>query len=223
MFTNRALVVVVALLLLSAGCLGGGGGASDAADGASGGADGGDGAASQSGDADGDDGASSSDELELTDAEQTLRDAGSFTAAWTYRGVDERGVESEVRHEFYVDLDGERSLTALSSTRDGQSDGGSMQQFFAGGVTYVQSGPADSPTYFSYEQQTSDPLASALGFSQARVYGNDDDLSFAGSETFDGVSVERYELSEASSQLVQAGSAVDAGTGSGNGDHLRNT
>ncbi|AUV80621.1 hypothetical protein C2R22_02235 [Salinigranum rubrum] len=214
MFTNRLLVVVVALLMLSAGCLGGGGGGSDAADGASGGADGGDGAASQSGD--GDAGASSGDELELTDAEQTLRDAGSFTASWTYRGVDERGVESEVRHEFYVDLDGERSLTVLSSTRDGQSDGGSMQQFFADGVTYVQSGPADSPTYFSYEQQTSDPLASALGFSQARVYEANDDLSFEGTETYDGVSVERYELSEASSQLIQAGSAVDAGTGSGN-------
>jgi hypothetical protein len=214
MVTSQLLVVAVALLLLSAGCLGGGG-ASDAVDGAGSGADGDDGAASQSGDAD-DAGASSSDDLELTDAEQALRDAGSFTATWTYRGVDERGVETEVRHEFYVDLDGERSLTVLSSTRDGQSDGGSMQQFFADGVTSVQSGPADAPTYFSYEQQTSDPLASALGFSQARVYGTDDDLSFAGSETFDGVSVERYELSEASSQLVQAGSAVDAGTGSGN-------
>lgn len=217
MFENRFVVVALALLLVSAGCLGGGGG-DDAAvsggDGASssGGSDGGqsddsgDGASS-SGDSGADDG-----ELELTDAEQALRDAGSFTVVWTYSGVDERGVETDVTQEFYVNLDEERSLTTISSTQNGQSDGGSMQQFFVDGVTYVRSGPADSPTYFSYEQQTSDPLATAIAFSQARAYGANDDLSFEGSETYDGVSVERYELSEASSQLVQAGSAAGAGS-----------
>jgi hypothetical protein len=214
MLTSRFLVVTVALLLFSAGCLGGGG-VPDAggADGASDGAD----ADTQSGDADTNagDGQSGADDLELSDAEQALRDAGSFTATWTYRGVDERGVEAEVRYEFYVDTVGERSLTVLSSARDGQPDGGSMQQFVADGTTYVQSGPADAPTYFSSEQPMSDPLATAVGFSQARVYESDDDLSFAGTETFDGVPVDRYELSEVDSQLVQAGSAAGVATGSG--------
>jgi len=211
MFSTRTVAVILAVLVLSAGCLGGGG--SDAVDDSSG-AD-----PSDDGDAEADADAadtSGTEELELTDAEQALRDAGSFTTTWTYRGVDERGVETEVSRELYENLDEERSLTVLSSTRDGQADGGSMQQFTADGVTYVRSGPADSPTYFSYEQQTTDPLATAIGLSQARAYSANDDLSFEGRETYDGVSVERYELSEASSQLVQAGSAVDAGAGSGN-------
>jgi hypothetical protein len=197
MFTSRTVVVVVAVLMLSAGCLGGGGEVADAT--GSGGSDDGGG----------------DEALELTDAEQALRDAGSFTVVWTYRGVDASGTENEVTQEFYVNLDDGRSLSVVSSARDGQPDGGSMAQFFADGVTYVRSGPADSPTYFSYEQQTTDPLATAIGFSQARTYGATDDLSFAGSETFDGVPVERYELSEASSQLVQAGSAAGVATGSG--------
>lgn len=219
MYSNRVLTVVVALLLLTAGCMGGGGDA-DVADAASGGGSGNGGSGgSDGGQSDADDGGAGdadAGDLELTDAEQALRDAGSFTVTWTYSGVDERGVETEVRREFYVDLDDERSLSLVSSMRDGQSDGGSMEQFFADGTTYVRSGPADSPTYFSYEQETSDPLATAISLSQARAYEATDDLSFEGTETYDGVSVERYELSEASSQLIQAGSAAGAGAGSGN-------
>jgi hypothetical protein len=213
MYTNRTLTVVVALLLLTAGCLGGGGDA-DVADATSGGS-----GADDGGQSDASDGASASDsdeELELSDAEQALRDAGSFTVTWTYSGVDERGVETEVSREFYVNLDDERSLSVVSSMRDGQPDGGSMAQFSADGTTDVRSGPADSPTYFSYDQETTDPLATAISLSQARAYGANEDLSFEGTETFDGVSVERYELSEASSQLIQAGSAAGAATGSGN-------
>ena len=214
--------------MVTAGCSGGGGGdggddanadsGADAgsSDGAAGGSGSGDadGAAGESG---GSDSASADDELELTDTEAALRDAGSFTVVWTYSGVDQSGSETEVTREFYADLEAERSLTVVSSMRDGQSDAGSSQQFFADGVTYMRSGPEESPTYFSFEQESADVVATAIALSQARAYGADENLAFEGSETFDGVAVERYELSEADSQLIQAGSAASAGAaGSGN-------
>jgi hypothetical protein len=59
-------------------------------------------------------------------------------------------------------------------------------------------------------------VGTIITLSQARAYGADEDLAFGGTETFDGVTVERYEPSRASPQLVQAGSAAGAGVGSGN-------
>ena len=213
MSTNSVVVLAVALLLLTAGCTGGGGSAASDADSGSGdgAAEGGSGG---SGDEAGSDGAASAGEdaeLELTDAEQALRDAGSFTAVWTYYGVDAQGSETEVTREFHADLETERSLTVVSSVQDGQPDSGSMEQFFADGVVYTRSGPAESPTYFSYEQESADVVATAIGLSQARAFGADEDLTFEGRETFDGVTVERYELSRADSQLIQAGSALGTG------------
>jgi hypothetical protein len=219
---HRFLVLTIALLMVTAGCLGGGGESdasvdsdtdtdSDADAGSSGGAAGGSG----SGDADsgvGASGGSDGGELELTDTEAALRDAGSFTVVWTYSGVDRSGSEIEVTHEYYADLAAERSLTVTSSMRDGESDAGTMQQFFADGTTRVRSGTEESPTYFSFEQESADVVATALALSQARAYGADDNLQFEGRETFDGVAVERYELSEADSQLIQAGSAASVGT-----------
>ena len=193
------------VLLLTAGCLGGGGDSSEGASDVGGGE-----GSSGADDAD-------SDDLELSDPEQVLRDARSFTVVWTYSGVDQQGTETEVRREFYADLEAERSLTVTSSMRDGESDAGSMQQFFADGVTYTRTGPDASPSYVSYEQDSADVVATAIALSQARAYGADEDLSFAGQETFDGVSVERYELSRADSQLIQASSAAGTGGASAGG------
>lgn len=215
---NRFLVLIVALLMVTAGCSGGGGGDADAGADSSGGSAG----ESQSGGGDGEADASSgqsgseSDELELTDPERALREAGSFTVVWTFSGVDQSGTETEVRREFYADLEAERSLTVISSMRDGQSDAGSSQQFFADGVTYMRSGSEESPTYLSFEQESADVVATAIALSQARAYGSDESMQFEGEETFDGVSVKRYELTRADSQLIQAGSAAGVAAGSGN-------
>jgi len=51
----------------------------------------------------------------------------------------------------------------------------------------------------------------AVGLSQAHADTNDE-RSNHGTETFDGVRVTRYELTEASSQLIQADSAVSGGS-----------
>jgi hypothetical protein len=201
MTPSRVLTLLVVVLTVTAGCLGGG--AVDAG--------GGDAAEASGGTAttdrpDGDDAGP-----ELTDPETALRDAESFTVTWQYVGVDASGVRTEVDHEYAVDLRTERSHTITASTRDGMADGGTSEQFVADGITYVRAGPQSATTYAAYPG-TADVVGTAIALSQARAYGADEDLTDRGTERFDGVTVTRHELSEASSQLIQAGSAGTAGS-----------
>nr|WP_231608293.1 hypothetical protein [Haloferax gibbonsii] len=201
-YSNRIPVLIVAVLVLLAGCTGGADVApaapTDDIDDPDGGGD--------SADSD----ASGTDDFELSDPERLLRDAGSFSVSWSYTGVDANGVETEVTREFYADLEAERSYSRTTSATDGQPDAGGVEQYVADGVTYVWIGDGDEATYTSYEGSM-EVLATAIALSQARAYGADDDLTFAGTETFDGVSVERYELSSASEALILAGSAAAQG------------
>lgn len=191
MQSKRAITLLLVVALFTAGCLGG-----DATGGASG---------------DGGSSAAASDGPDLTDPETVLRDAGSFTVAWRYVGVDASGVRTEVHHDYYADLRGERSLSVTSSTRGGQSDAGSSEQFVTDGTTYIRTGSGDSVAYGSYPG-TTDVVGTAVGLSQARAYDTADDMADRGTETFDGVTVTRYELTEARSQLIRAGSAATSGS-----------
>ncbi|ADE02731.1 DUF7537 family lipoprotein [Haloferax volcanii] len=198
MYSNRIPVLLIAVLVLLAGCAGG----ADVAPAA----DADDTDTPTDGGGSADTGASSDgDDFELSDPERLLRDAGSFTVSWSYTGV-----ETAVTREFAADLDAERSYSRTTSTTDGQSDAGGVEQYVADGVTYVRVGGDDEATYTSYEGST-EVLAAAIALSQARAYGADDDLTFAGTETFDGASVERYELSAANEALILAGSAAAQG------------
>jgi hypothetical protein len=195
MQSNPGITLVLVVVVLTAGCLGGGGSASDASGGSE--------------RTPGNDGAAATDGPELTDPEAALRDAGSFTVTWQYAGVDATGTRTEVTNEYYADLRGERSLTVTSSSRDGQAEG-TTEQFVADGTTYVRSGPVDTPSYASYPG-SADVVGTAIALSQARAYSANEDMANRGTERFDGVVVTRYELSEADSQLIQAGSAASSG------------
>ncbi|WP_251342307.1 DUF7537 family lipoprotein [Haloplanus halophilus] len=197
MTSSRVLTLLFVVLTVTAGCLGGGAAEAVAeAEEASGAAAGG----------------PAEDGPALTDPEAALREAGSFTVTWRYAGVDASGTRSEVRYEYYADLNAGRSLTVTSSSRDGVSDAGSSEQFVADGVTYVRAGPATATTYVAYEGG-SDALGSALAHSQARTYGATDGLVDRGTERFDGVTVTRYELSGADSALIRAGSTTAGSPG----------
>lgn len=197
---NRGVTLVLVVLMLTAGCLGNG----DTATSDSASAGDGEGASTPS-----DMSTGTTDGPALTDPEAALRDAGSFTVTWQYAGVDVSGVRSEVRHEYYADLRGERSLTSTSSHHDGQPDG-TTEQFVTEGTTYLRTGPADTPAYATYPG-TTDVVGTAIALSQARADGANEDMARRGTETFDGVTVTRYELTEASSQLVRAGSTATNG------------
>lgn len=191
----------MAVLVVLAGCAGGGAVAQDAGESSSGMGDesAADAGSGSSGGASGD-----AEALELSDPERLLRDAGSFTATWSYEGVDASGGEQAVTREFYADLDGGRSYTVTSA-----GAGESVEQFVADGVTYTRTGAGDATVYSAYEGST-DVIATAVSLSQARAYGSNDGMTFTGAETFDGVPVNRYELSAANEALILAGSAAAA-------------
>ncbi|WP_435075411.1 DUF7537 family lipoprotein [Halorubrum sp. HHNYT27] len=205
MYSGRIRLLVVVLLVVLAGCAGGGDVAPDAegADSAGGSAGGNDGATGGSAGS----GSDGGDEFELGDPESILRDAGSFTVTWSYAGVDANGVETEFTREFYADLASERSYSRTVSATDGQADAGSVERFVADGVTYVRMGSGDD-AFVSSQEGSTEVLGTAIALSQARAYDADDDLEFAGTETFDGVTVDRYELSAADKALIQAGSVA---------------
>ena len=198
MYSDRIRLLIVVSLVVLAGCAGGG----DVAPGA----EGGDAGSTGDGGADDGDGA----EFDLGDPERLLRDAGSFTVTWSYAGADASGAETEFTREFYADLESERSYSRTASATDGRADGGGFEQYVADGVTYTRFGSGDDAMVTSQEGST-EVLGTAIALSQARAYGADDGLTFAGTETFDGVTVDRYELSAADQALIRAGSVAAQG------------
>ena len=200
MYSDRIRLLIVVSLVVLAGCAGGGD-VGPAAEGGDAGSTGDDGSGT-----DGADG----DEFDLGDPERLLRDAGSFTVTWSYAGVDASGVETEFTREFYADLESERSYSRTVSATDGQADGGGFEQFVADGVTHTRFGSDDDAVVTSQEG-SAEVLGTAIALSQARAYGADDGLVFAGTETFDGVTVDRYELSATDEALIRAGSVAAQG------------
>jgi hypothetical protein len=190
------LPLLVALLVVLAGCTGGGAGTGD-------GTDAGPGETATPV-------ATADTEFAVGDAGQLLREAGSFSVTWTYVGTT-GGVEQRLTNEFTADVDNGRSLTRIFSATDGIDDDQVTEQFVADGVTYLRSGSTDAASYTSFEGGERDVVASAIALSQARTYGADDGLTFVGSEVFDGVRVDRYELSAADAGLALAGAAAVGG------------
>jgi hypothetical protein len=202
MYSNRTPILLVAVLVVLAGCAGGAGPDTDEPSSGTGdesAAGAGEGSSGGTGDESAD-----ADEVELSDPERHLRDAGSFTVTWSYDGVGANGVETAVSREFHADLNAGRSRTVTSS-----GESGAVEQFVAEGVTYTRTGAGDAATYAAYDGAT-DVTATAVALSQARAYSANDGLEFVGSETFDGVAVDRYELSAANEALILAGSAAAA-------------
>lgn len=210
MSRSRLLTAVVVVLVLTAGCLGSGdGSAASAGDGGSDGGSG-DGAASDGGAGGGTDGATGdgtdgatgdgtdggADGLSLSDSEAALRDAGSFTAAWRYAGTDENGQRGEISFAYAADLNAGRTHIAYSTSDGAQAAG--WEVYSTDEVTYTRYGSGDNAFYQTTEEQRN-VVDEALSHAGIYGYGNEDELSYEGTETFDGVTVERYVLTESDS------------------------
>ncbi|MEF8877162.1 MAG: hypothetical protein V5A60_10615 [Haloarculaceae archaeon] len=184
------LVVVVVL----AGCLGGGapeapaGGSGGSGDGGSGSSDGGggDGGAGD-GESDG------AEDLAVVDSERLLREAGSFTSSWSFSMVDAEGTESTVTNTFAVDLDANRTSETLAFV--GDQEGTSYDRFTAAGTSYTRYGDGEQ-TFYQMMPVQDDPVGSALARGAAVTYDDFEDARFVGTETFDGVPVDRYEYTD---------------------------
>lgn len=190
MVRRIALTLLVAVAVLIAGCVGGGGGVGPAA--GNGSDDGGDATPTATPEAPGETGGT--DTLDVTDRERVLREAGSFTATWNYRGTDGSGETGRAGATYAVDLSGERSLETVYV---GGYDNTTMAMFTTGDTTYTQlaSDTSEEAFYMVETDAETTVVEDALDYGGLYETGDRDDLRFVGTETFDGVTVSRYETS----------------------------
>lgn len=196
---NRTVsVVAVALLVVLAGCAGGGSSSATTTEPAGGG----------SPDGDTTNGSSNAGDVTFVDDRAAaLEAAGSFTSVWQMRST--RGDESnEMAYVTKLDYQNERYNFVVLSTSDGVTVN-TAENFYADGTSYQRFGEGSDAQYSSNSMNFSNIAPSGqVGF----VASSQDlsDFSYAGTETFDGVTVKRYEMSKAATWLAgQGGSDGD--------------
>jgi hypothetical protein len=178
----RIATLLVVLTVVLAGC--GGVGVGDGASGSDGAATGG---GSDGGASDG-----SADEFTAGDPDRLLREAGSFTAEWSFSVTESDGNTSTVTNAYRVNLAQNRSYESFETI--GTDGGIAYESFYADDMTYTKYGDGTESFYQIAPQQTS-------VFDNARnraLYDYDDfeDAQLVGTEQFDGITVERYEYSD---------------------------
>lgn len=176
MTTRSILAILVAALTLTAGCVGGIGG------------DGGDGA-----DGTTTAGSGNGDGPVADDPEAVLNAAGSFTSEWRTTYSDDRtGESTQVGYTYAVDAENERYLMTLSST----DEGGVIQYYYADGTTYMKIGEGEDAFYQSVDGQTFDLSGAYVTDTYYYSHHDEEWMERVGTETFDGVTVTRYEGGE---------------------------
>ena len=135
-------------------------------------------------------GTTASGGLALTDADTRLRDAGSFTTAWSYSVTAADGTTSSLTQSYHIDSNANRSLQRLETT--GSDSGLDIETFVADGTSYSRYGDGDQVQYVSSDQPAG-VFETATGYASGYSTGLESDASFVGTETFDGVTVSRYE------------------------------
>ena len=184
----RLSTVLVVLTVVLAGCSGGGTttGAPTPTDGATTDADTTDATSNDAGDA-------SSSGLSVSEADDRLREAGSFTTTWSYSVTDADGTTTAVNDTYRVDLDDNRSIELF--TTDGESAQSEFEIFIADGTSYARYGSGES-VFYQASDQPQNVFDSATGRASGFYGYLEEDATFVGTETFDGVTVSRYEYTD---------------------------
>jgi hypothetical protein len=173
MTRTQLLSIALALVLVLAGCTGADV-SSDATPTAGGGGSG-DGGADE--------------EFDVTDPETVLRDAGSFTSTWTFTITDVDGNTTTMSNGFAVNIAENR--TTETFTVPGESATG-YERYVADGTSYTRFGE-DEEAFYQVTPFAGDPISFALARGAAFAYDDLSDAEAVGTESFDGVSVTRYE------------------------------
>jgi len=174
--TTRLLTVLVLSLVAFAGCVGGEPAADDGTDVADGGA-----------------APVDRSDLSVEATDRLLRDAGSFTATWSY-STTEAGETTTITNAYQVDLQANRSIeTFTMSGPDARTD---FETFVADGSAYTRY-ETDGEAFYQVRPQDDTSFQSAVDRGTLS-YESVDDARLVGTETFDGVTVDRYEYSDLS-------------------------
>jgi len=192
MQTIRISTVLVVLTVLLAGCSGGG--VTDGAPSTDSTETDADDTEANADDTETDASATGSDDLSLSAADENLRAAGSFTTQWSYTVQDVDGSTIRFNNTYEVDLDAERSREVYATS--GPEAATDYEIFVADGASYTRYGSGADAFY-----QTSDQAPSVFDSATGRAAGFynylEEDAEFVGTETYDGVTVSRYDYSDA--------------------------
>jgi hypothetical protein len=129
------------------------------------------------------------DEFDVADPETVLREAGSFTSTWTFTITDADGETTTMSNSYAVDVAGNRTSEVLSMEGESAT---SYERFVADGTSYTRFGEGEE-VFYQVTPFTGDPIGFALARGAAFAYDDLSDAELVGTETFDGVSVTRYE------------------------------
>lgn len=175
-------IFVVALVLL-AGCVGGTG-STDPADEPDDGTDG---------------------EVMIVDNRTaTVLDAGGYTSVWEMEFTSERDGVSITRYTHAVDYVNERySFGMLMTNRDEVTN--DYESFYADGTSYVRYGDGEEATYQTAPGEFT-PENTLFSVESSITSGSDlSEFSVVGTETYDGVTVTRYERSDQPAWIAAQG------------------
>lgn len=169
---RTAAAVLVGFVVLLAGCAGGSG-------------PGGDGVTTTAG----------GDHSLVENRTAALRDAGSYTAVWEmeFRGDGEAATTTRYTHA--VNYDDERAAFTMTVV-EGGTDASDYETYQADGSLHTRYGTGEEATYSVVEA----PFAPGNTLFPVRGYVTDgdalDEFTAAGTETFDGATVTRYERTD---------------------------
>jgi len=186
-YARLSATVLVVLIVLLAGCSGGGTGTDGTPTVAT----------TAAGEATGDSTQPAAEDtaFDATDASQQLRDAGSFTTTWSYSVTDVDGATTSVTDTYRVNLDANRSIELFAT--DGPEADSETTTFIADGTGYTRV-EAGGQTLYQTNDQPPAVFESATGRASSLFTFVESDIQYVGTETYDGVTVDRYEYSDAS-------------------------
>lgn len=132
--------------------------------------------------------------LSVADADARLREAGSFTTEWSYTVTEADGSVVSITDRYAVDLNANRSIQRFSTQGpDARVD---FEIFVADGTSYTRYGDGEQ-TFYQVSEQPPNVFDSATGRASSFYGDAEEDAQFVGTETYDGVTVSRYEYSDA--------------------------
>ncbi|MFB6140917.1 MAG: hypothetical protein ABEJ26_10830 [Halosimplex sp.] len=124
-----------------------------------------------------------------------LRAAGSYTSVWKMSVTRDGERGGETRYTTAVDYAGKRSDFRMRQS-DGDTVRTDYETYFADGMGYQRIGSGEEATYSVAETPFSPDTTLFNAEPKIYTYGGLDEFETAGTETFDGVTVTRYERTQ---------------------------